>query len=119
MAGPVDRQRLLAQSNSPLATKLQGRLLLIHGALDDNVSPAQSLRLAEALMKADKQVDMLIVPNADHAAFYEPQVQQHIWQYFDDNLKRPMQNDADIISDPCMAHTGLQAVQTNFATTSK
>ncbi|MES2070600.1 MAG: prolyl oligopeptidase family serine peptidase [Pseudomonadota bacterium] len=84
---PVDRQRLQLQSNSSLAARLRGRLLLVHGALDDNVSPAQSLRLAAALIKADKQVDMLIVPDADHAAFYLPQVQQHVWQYFDQHLK--------------------------------
>ncbi len=52
--------------NAHLAANLQGRLLLIHGELDDNVLPAQTLRLVDALVKADKDVDMLVVPGAEH-----------------------------------------------------
>ena len=49
------------------AANLRGKLLLIHGQLDDNVLPAQTLRLVDALIAADKDVDMLIVPGAEHA----------------------------------------------------
>uniref|UniRef100_UPI0037CB5D14 S9 family peptidase n=1 Tax=Actinomadura sp. TaxID=1989 RepID=UPI0037CB5D14 len=55
-----------ARSNAALAERLEGRLLLIHGELDDNVLPAQTLRFAEALIRADRDFDLLLVPNADH-----------------------------------------------------
>lgn len=56
-----------AISNPALSAALTGKLLLIHGELDDNVLPAQTLRLVDALIAADKDVDMLIVRDGDHA----------------------------------------------------
>lgn len=52
--------------NTKLAAKLQGKLLLAHGEMDDNVSPAQTLRLADALIDAGKTFDLLIIPGANH-----------------------------------------------------
>lgn len=49
-----------------LADRLQGRLLLVHGDMDDNVHPASTLRLADALIRANKRFDMMIIPGADH-----------------------------------------------------
>lgn len=57
---PVER------SNVEQAHRLTGRLLLMHGDLDDNVLPAHTLRLLDALLAADKDVEMLLIPNADH-----------------------------------------------------
>ncbi|ACU37230.1 S9 family peptidase [Actinosynnema mirum] len=54
-------------SNTALADRLQGRLLLIHGELDDRVHPTHTLRLADRLVAANKQFDLLIVPGAEHA----------------------------------------------------
>jgi dipeptidyl aminopeptidase/acylaminoacyl peptidase len=54
-------------ANSPHADRLHGKLLLIHGELDNNVHPYMTLRLADALMTANKDFDLLLVPNADHA----------------------------------------------------
>jgi dipeptidyl aminopeptidase/acylaminoacyl peptidase len=54
------------QSNVTLADKLQGHLLIVHGDIDDNVHVVETMRFADALMKANKDFDMLIVPNMYH-----------------------------------------------------
>lgn len=57
------------QGNIQLADRLQGKLLLVHGELDDNVHPGLTLRLADALIAADKDFDLLIIPNTNHGLF--------------------------------------------------
>lgn len=64
--GPDDGQNYDAANNVLIADRLQGKLFLIHGEMDDNVHPAHTLQLADALIKADKDFEMLIVPNANH-----------------------------------------------------
>jgi len=54
------------QSNVSLAEKLEGKLLLIHGEMDDNAVPHGTMRLVDALIRANKDFDLLIVPNAYH-----------------------------------------------------
>lgn len=54
-------------TNMELANRLKGHLLLVHGDMDNNVHPASTLRMANALIKAGKRFDMLIIPGADHA----------------------------------------------------
>lgn len=49
-----------------LASRLKGDLLLIHGDMDNNVHPANTIRMADALIKAGKHFDMLMIPGADH-----------------------------------------------------
>lgn len=53
--------------NASLAHRLQGKLLLVHGDADDNVHPAHTLALAQALIEADKDFDLLILPGQSHA----------------------------------------------------
>jgi dipeptidyl-peptidase-4 len=53
-------------SNVDIATRLAGRLLLIHGEMDDQVHPDHTLRLADRLIAADKDFELLIVPGAEH-----------------------------------------------------
>jgi dipeptidyl aminopeptidase/acylaminoacyl peptidase len=48
------------------AAQLHGRLLLVHGGLDDNVHLENTLRLAEALQEAGKQFELMIYPDARH-----------------------------------------------------
>ncbi len=55
-----------AQSNVTLAPNLKGKLLLMVGELDRNVDPASTLQVVDALIKADKDFDLLIVPGAGH-----------------------------------------------------
>ncbi len=73
-----------AQSNVTMADKLKGHLLLVHGDIDDNVHPVETMRFADALMKANKNFDMLFVPNmyhgesGPHAAY----LIRRRWDYF-------------------------------------
>jgi dipeptidyl aminopeptidase/acylaminoacyl peptidase len=53
-------------SNVDLADRLAGKLLLVHGELDDQVHPDHTLRLADRLIAADKDFELLIVPGAEH-----------------------------------------------------
>lgn len=71
------------KSNSALAAGLSGRLLLIHGELDDNVLPYQTLRLTEALIRANRDFDLLLVPNADHTlVVHGAYTTRRRWDYF-------------------------------------
>ena len=65
--GDVSEEGKRAISNVPLADNLQGKLLLIHGELDDNAHTHQTMRLVDALIKADKDFDMVIIPGTEHA----------------------------------------------------
>jgi dipeptidyl aminopeptidase/acylaminoacyl peptidase len=55
-------------SNIDHAHRLRGRLFLIVGELDDNVPPESTLRLADALIRAGKDFDLLVVPGGGHGA---------------------------------------------------
>jgi dipeptidyl aminopeptidase/acylaminoacyl peptidase len=61
-----------AQSNVTNAHKLQGKLLLIVGELDRNVDPASTMQVVNALVKADKDFELLVVPGAGHGAAESP-----------------------------------------------
>ncbi|MDD2284973.1 MAG: DPP IV N-terminal domain-containing protein [Paludibacter sp.] len=54
------------QSNLTIAGNLKGKLMLIHGDMDNNVNPASTLRLAAELVKHNKDFDLVIIPNANH-----------------------------------------------------
>jgi len=54
------------ERNQDLAKNLKGRLLLIHGEIDNNVSPGNTLRVVNALIKANKRFEMLILPTQRH-----------------------------------------------------
>jgi dipeptidyl aminopeptidase/acylaminoacyl peptidase len=57
-----------ASSNVDNAYRLQGKLLLIVGELDTNVDPSSTYQVIDALIKADKDFDFLLVPGADHTS---------------------------------------------------
>ncbi len=70
-------------SNTHLAAELRGKLLLIHGELDDNAHPYQTMRLAHALIKADKDFDPILIPGGEHALFgYQHYAYRRTWDYF-------------------------------------
>ncbi len=60
------------QSNVTQAHRLQGKLLLIVGEMDRNVDPASSMQMVNALIKADKDFDMLVIPSTGHGAGETP-----------------------------------------------
>ena len=57
--------------NSPInyADQLKGKLLLIHGSGDDNVHVQNSMRMAEALIQADKDFEFMIYPDKNHGIY--------------------------------------------------
>lgn len=75
------------QDNAPLASHLKGKLLLIHGMMDDNVPPQSTLLVVDALVKANKDFDLLLLPHARHGygmdSYY---VMRRRWDYFVTNL---------------------------------
>jgi dipeptidyl aminopeptidase/acylaminoacyl peptidase len=54
------------QSNVTHAAKLQGKLLLIVGEMDRNVDPASTMQVVNALVRADKDFDLVVMPGAGH-----------------------------------------------------
>jgi dipeptidyl-peptidase-4 len=76
-----------SQSNPGLAANLRGKLLLIHGDMDDNVSPAHTIRLADALIRAGKTFDMMIIPDEGHMVYDNPYVHRMHWDYFVRHLR--------------------------------
>jgi dipeptidyl aminopeptidase/acylaminoacyl peptidase len=54
------------EKNSELAKNLKGHLMLMTGDMDNNVHPANTLRMADALIKANKRFDMFIIPGKRH-----------------------------------------------------
>ena len=74
------------QSNVTMADRLQGRLLIEHGDIDDNVHVVETMRFADALIKANKDFDMLIVPNMYHGEGGNLYLVRRRWDYFVRNL---------------------------------
>ena len=54
------------KTNQEIASNLKGHLMLVHGDIDDNVSPSNTIRVVNALIKANKRFDMLILPGQRH-----------------------------------------------------
>ena len=74
-------------NNSVAAHKLQGKLLLVSGDLDENVQVSQTLAVADALIRANRNFDLLIVPNGDHGILMtHGYTQRRVWDYLVRNL---------------------------------
>lgn len=54
------------RTNHEIAKQLKGHLLLVHGDIDNNVHPANTIRVVNALIRANKRFDMLILPEQRH-----------------------------------------------------
>jgi dipeptidyl aminopeptidase/acylaminoacyl peptidase len=85
-------------TNSELAANLRGHLLLVHGEIDNNVHPANTMRLVDALIKANKRFELLIIPGARHG-FGPAQgyFTQRMWDFFSEHLLSDRQTKADIM----------------------
>jgi dipeptidyl-peptidase-4 len=70
------------QANQLLAGNLKGRLLIAYGTTDNNVPPYNSLLLVDALIKANKDFDLLALPNRRHGFGNEPYMIRRRWDYF-------------------------------------
>ena len=81
MGFPVE-DNYRAQSNVTLADRLQGHLLLAHGDMDENVPTSETLQLVDALIRANKDFDLLILPNRNHGFGTDPYFVRRRWDYF-------------------------------------
>lgn len=90
---PVERN-YAKQSNVTLAKRLKGHLLLIHGDVDPNVDTAETMRLVRALMRANKDFQMLLVPNMFHGEGKRTYLTRRNWDYLVRHLlhRRPPHN---------------------------
>jgi len=74
------------QANQYVAKNLKGKLLLAHGTMDDNVPPDNTLLVVDALIKANKDFDLLLLPNRNHGFGNDPYMVRRRWDYFVRNL---------------------------------
>ncbi len=72
-------------TNMELASRLEGKLLLMTGDIDDNVHPASTYRMVKAFMDANKRIDMFVIPGVDHN-MYGAYYNKLIRHYFIENL---------------------------------
>jgi dipeptidyl-peptidase-4 len=70
------------QANQNLAKNLKGHLLLAHGTMDTNVPPYNTLLVVNELIKANKDFDLLMLPNRGHGFGNEPYMIRRRWDYF-------------------------------------
>lgn len=76
-----------SQANQTYAKNLKGKLLIAHGGMDDNVPPYGTYLLVDALIKANKDFDLLIFPNARHGYGSDNKyMTRRRWDYFVKNL---------------------------------
>jgi dipeptidyl aminopeptidase/acylaminoacyl peptidase len=75
------------EKNQDMAKNLKGHLLLVHGDIDNNVHPGNTLRVVDALIKANKRFDFMMLPGQRHAfgnatAYFD----RTMWYYFAEHL---------------------------------
>jgi dipeptidyl-peptidase 4 len=64
------------------AHKLRGKLFLIVGETDANVDPASTMQVVDALIRADKDFDLLVVPGVGHGALGSPYARRRFQDFF-------------------------------------
>jgi len=74
------------EANQALAKNLKGKLLLAHGTMDDNVPQYNTLLVVNELIKANKDFDLILLPNRAHGFGNEPYMVRRRWDYFVKNL---------------------------------
>ena len=84
-------------TNPEIAKNLKGHLLLIHGDIDDNVHPGNTLRVVDALIRAGKRFDMLLLPQQRHG--FGDMNEYFYWRlvdYFSEHLRGEKETFVDI-----------------------
>lgn len=82
LIGPLETGDYAASNNALLAGKMQGKLLLVTGDLDESASPAQTMKLVAALIEANKDFDLLVLPGNCHRSAWNPYFVRRKWDYF-------------------------------------
>lgn len=74
-------------TNAEIAANLKGNLLLVHGDMDDNVHYAGTYRLIDALIRANKRFDFMLMPGKPHAyGDLQPYFTEMLYEYFCEHL---------------------------------
>ena len=79
--GKVSDEIYRDQATRNYVSELKGKLLLIHGDMDDNVYVYHTLRLAHELIQNNKDFDMLIIPEIEHSPV-DSETSLKSWKYF-------------------------------------
>jgi len=75
------------QANQVYAENLKGKLMLIHGGMDDNVPPFNTYLVINELIKANKDFDFILIPNARHGYGRDGNyIMRRRWDYFVQHL---------------------------------
>lgn len=83
--------------NQELAKNLKGHLLLVHGDIDNNVHPGNSIRVADALISAGKRFDFMVMPGQRHGfGNYSKYFERMMWYYFSEHLLGDYRNNVEI-----------------------
>ncbi|MFC2120877.1 DPP IV N-terminal domain-containing protein [Bacteroidota bacterium] len=83
--------------NQDLAKNLKGHLFIIHGDIDNNVHPGNSIRMVDALMKAGKKFDFMIMPGQRHGfGKYGEYKRKLMFDYFAEHLLGDYRTNVDI-----------------------
>ena len=96
----ITKFEIKVPTNTELAPNLVGKLLLVHGDMDNNVHPGNTMRLVNALIKANKRFDLMIMPGKAHS-FGDMQgyFTQLMYEYFAEHLLGDnLRNSADMKS---------------------
>lgn len=81
------RYEIRVPTNAELAENLKGKLLLVHGDMDNNVHPGNTIRLVDALIKANKRFDMMMLPGQAHGfGPMQPYFNRMLMEYFAEHL---------------------------------
>lgn len=80
--GAYDRSVYEQEDNRLLAARLQGKLLIVHGDIDDNVNISNTMGVVRALVEHNKDFEMLIVPNELHSVAYTRYLIRRRWDHF-------------------------------------
>lgn len=84
-------------TNPQIAKQLKGHLMLVHGDIDNNVHPGNTMRVVNALIRAGKRFDMLMLPQQRHA--FGDMDEYFYWRmvdYFSEHLKGQSEKSVDI-----------------------
>lgn len=84
-------------TNPEIAGNLKGHLLLVHGDIDNNVHPGNTMRVVEALIRANKRFDMLMLPKQRHS--FGDMNEYFYWRlvdYFSEHLRGESEKSVDI-----------------------
>jgi dipeptidyl aminopeptidase/acylaminoacyl peptidase len=88
-SGPFEQNREVYEkmSNTTFADRLTGKLLLVHGEADTEVTVSMTQQLVHALIAANRDFDLLYIPNAEHDLDSHPYAVRRRWDYFVRHLR--------------------------------